>query len=259
MHSYKADTRAYGVDPLVYWRHMRLHPLVIQLVRDWWTKQSGAEGQIENAVGLHFRSWREAGGDAAHGTKVCKRLSEKLLTNAAKRFNALESTCSKSCLEKFDDVTNVRRFWEQNEFDETCLPASEERIHRVCDGSLHTLAPEQDFFVATDHEAPEVDEVLTNLGARMMGSVDSSNLINKFVERNEHGLSARKYAKSILPILLDLSALLQVGRFYGSPASTLSQAVCLWRRAFNKREENPGMCQLVWWSTFSDICEEICF
>lgn len=254
VHSYKADTRKYGVDPLVYWRNMRLHPDVFSITQSWWKQQSSKA--LSSAIGLHFRSWREANGDAAHALKVCKRLSEKLLSNAAKRFSALSSKCDPGCKGSEEVELDVYKFWRDNNFDITCQEATEERIRTICH---ETLSSEVDFFVATDHETVEADQILEGLGAKMMLHVDTKWLIEKFYEKDSNGLSVRKYASSILPILLDVSALLQVGRFFGSPASTLSQAVCLWRRAFDLKEEQPGMCQLVWYSTYSDKCEELCF
>jgi len=259
VHSYKADTRKYGVDPLVFWRHMRLNREVIAAIHTWWSSTS-PRGELEDAVGLHFRSWREANGDAAHARKVCKRLSQKMLTYAAKHFDALRGECATQCAKRLEYV-DVEQFWRDHQLDVTCEPASTENVRTICgrSGLDQVERGEMDFFVATDHETREADEVFESLNARMMYKVAMDAFVDRFIERDQNGLQVRKYARSILPILLDLGALIQVGRFYGSPASTLSQAVCLWRRAFGKREEVPGMCQLVWYSTISDVCDELCY
>lgn len=245
IHSYKADTRAYGgggQDPLVFWRHMRPHPSVSHLVHTWRQQQSG--DATRESLGLHWRSWREASGTEAHATKVCKRLSDKIVLYASKHTKTVGCACPAAP----PPPPNPAELWASERwFDLTCRPASAQNIL-----AYTRLDPRrQDLFVATDHETAEADEVFVSLGARMISGLDAGPIAGRFELATD-----QRYAKALLPILFDLELMAQVDRFVGSPASTLSHAVCLWRRARGKPEQTPGMCQLVWWSTFSDLCEE---
>jgi hypothetical protein len=93
--------------------------------------------------------------------KVCKRLSLKIVSYAAKHA-ASKCTCEQG---REDDPWAV---WKDNNlFELTCKSAS---LQSIASYTKKTL--QEDFFVATDHETSEADSVFTGLQGQMIAGMD---------------------------------------------------------------------------------------
>lgn len=262
LHPYKADLRFFHIDPLMFWANMRLHDDFAIIAREWWEQVGGAASG--SSIGVHFRTWREANGDDAHAKRVCLFQTEKLLRNSKFSIMAWPQCCGLTSVSPLAAVWNKAR---TGTTALSCDPASASLLYEMVGGKnvLDGASAREELFMATDHDSADADQIFSNLGVKMM-NLEQQTLVLKakldlFLSRFDSSKaigtqhSTRDLAEKLAPILLDVQVLLETDRFFGSPASTLSHGVCLWRKAMGKAEEVPGMCQLVWLSTFSDLCE----
>jgi len=244
VHAYKADTRHLGVDPLVFWRFVQPSKRVMREAKAFVKSVRG-----KPVVGLHARTFLEAKQTAEGAKGVCTRLARKLLDNAIRRTAALDK-CKCRAREPGDSTAAVQRLWETAHLEAGCS---------ITDDTLDLVAPraaQAAFIVATDHETKAMDELFARHGGHMhfypgtLQAIDDPSMDLRVLDR-----PVRDLWKGIEPVLVDIAILLHVDVFYGTPSSTLSQAVCMWRRALGL--SNSAMCDLVWLSTFSNRCDEM--
>ncbi|KAH9253942.1 hypothetical protein BASA81_008066 [Batrachochytrium salamandrivorans] len=213
---YRTDTREFGVDPMLFWTYVRFRPNLFAFAKLELQQMLGSE---EPQVGIHARTFRESHNSQQRvNDKVCGPQSRTTAQILAKRLNSRKQ-CGCPILDILYD--DVEAKWDELRLNETCDLTLPNALPAITNHTSLDLL-QHGFFMATDHEDEQVDELFVKRGAKMFNFTKLPKA---------HGLSTipLEWINAVEPLSLDLVALITTREFYGVPASSLTRAVCSWR------------------------------
>ena len=247
---HRVDTRRLGVDPLLLFRSMRFSEAWLSAARAYvapperWERWR-APDRSSPLLGIHVRTWR---GDADGLSRapslqeaiddVCMPGTRGILARAVETAQARARCGLRALAGGAWTPDAVLATWEARNMSAACLPWSEEVMLTLLGRPDRDRLREVGFIAASDHAVPDTDGVIRGMG----GSV------------------AREHEDRLFGLFADLAVLVHdADVFVGSPASTLTQSVCLWRRAL-REDYDPAardVCNVVWLATYSRDCKEL--
>jgi hypothetical protein len=237
--AYRSDTRRFGVDQLLFWRNLVPKQEIMTQAQAMINDLPNPDGLP--VIGLHARTWREANSNQTKATyRVCAPGTQKKKDEAIEAAHKRVS-CGLEPLASYWTDSLARSVWEKRGFSDACLPYTASNVAKLVFRSEENLK-RNGFVVATDHERSEIDEDFIAMGGRFLPPKPKATEDDR-----------------IFGLVFDFALMIKADLFYGSPTSTLTQAICFWRRALRSDFDprSPELCNLLWLSTYSNRCDEL--
>ncbi|KAH9251932.1 hypothetical protein BASA81_010136 [Batrachochytrium salamandrivorans] len=252
---HRTDTREFGVDPLLFWKHVQFNPKVFawanKLLKDMLPSRDGSLQRL----GLHARTFRETGTTQTRVLEqVCGPKLMRIPMEISRDLRQRER-CGCAVAEAVNPQTGenwlevgLERHWKEIHMLGTCDVSIVANLTKLMHRSVVDLQ-RHGFFAATDHNAHGfMDKVLVEMGGRMINFTTALPIpgMEQAVEID--------FALKNQNLVLDLAMLILVDEFVGVPVSSLSSSVCLWRRAMDR--PSSDMCEVLYLATHSPRCTE---
>lgn len=237
---YRTDTREFGVDPMLFWTYVRFRPSLFAFAKAELRRMLGSE---EPQVGVHARTFRESRSSQQYvNDRVCGPQSRTTAQILAERLSSRKQC---GCPVPGIVYEDVEAKWNELRLNETCDLTLPNALAGITNHTSLDLL-QRGFFMATDHEDRQVDELFVQRGAKMFD-------FTKLPQAGGSSSVDPSWIRAVEPLSLDLAALITTREFFGVPASSLTRAVCSWRMSMGKRSP---MCELYRYRTFSARCSE---